>query len=73
MIQLDSFGVSICNKNYNQLGGDYELFIKDKTRLSVISEEPIITVHPSFKFRSVKEFQSLQVDGLYGELFCVRP
>lgn len=66
MVQLSAYGVSICNKHYSQLNGDYELTIRNETRLIVLREKPVVLMRPCFKFRAVMEFQSLPVDGLYG-------
>ena len=66
MIRLGEFGVSIANKNYNTLNGDYEIIVLNHSSLDVMHDESVAAARPSFQFRSVHEFETLPIDGLYG-------
>lgn len=66
MVQLGAFSVSIANKKYSSLSGDYEIFLLGKSRVELSPDQSLVATRPSFRFRAVKEFESLPVDGLYG-------
>lgn len=68
MIKLSAFSVTIANKRYSSLAGDYEIVIGTESRFDVVHDEPAVVIRPSFEFRSVDEFQSLAIDGLYGKI-----
>ena len=66
MIELGVFGVTVANKPFNSLNGDYELVVLEETQLNVCHDTPIVTVHPLFTFRSIVELEKLPVNRLYG-------
>ena len=69
MIELSAFSVSISNKAYGSFSSDYEIVVSSETVVTVVESEPIVDIHPSFRFRSVRELETLNVDALYGLSF----
>jgi hypothetical protein len=68
MIELSAFGVCVSNKAYGSFSGDYEIIILSEAVVSIVQSEPIVDIYPSFRFRSVRELETLNVDALYGLL-----
>lgn len=68
VIVLSAFGVCVSNKAYGSFIGDYEIIISSEAVVSAVQSEPIVDIHPSFCFRSVRELDTLNVNALYGLL-----
>ena len=62
---MSIFDVIVANKYYSSLMSDYEIIVHNGTKVACVNTDCPIQL--SFKLQSIKAFQDLELNGLYGE------